>query len=96
MNIHTSQSNIQYFINWKQNATRLIGMTPNIEVDWKKSGNDRFAVPIGLGTIGLIRIGNVPVRWGVEMQYYAMQPDPVGKQWNLKLFIAPVAANPFK
>jgi hypothetical protein len=92
----TSQSNIQYFINWKKDALNLIGMTPNIEIDWKKSGSDRFAVPIGLGTIGFFRIGKVPVRWGVEMQYYALQPDPVGKQWNLKLFIAPVAANPFK
>lgn len=92
----TNQSNIQYFINWKKDAVQLIGMTPNIEIDWEKDGNDRFAVPVGLGTIGFFRIGKVPVRWGVEMQYYVMQPDPVGKMWNLKIFVAPVAANPFK
>lgn len=92
----TKQSDIQYFINWKRNATQLIGMTPNIQIDWKKSGSDRFSVPIGIGNIGLFRWGKTPVRWGVELQYYVMQPDPIGPEWNLKFFIAPVAANPFK
>lgn len=92
----TSQSDIQYFINWKKDATTLIGMTPNIQIDWKKSGSDRFTIPVGLGTIGLFRWGKTPVRWGIEAQYYVNQPDDFGPEWNLKLFIAPVAANPFK
>jgi hypothetical protein len=92
----TRQSDIQYFINYKKTATQLIGMTPNIQIDWEKSGKDRFSVPIGLGTIGLFRWGKTPMRWGIEMQYYVMQPDPVGPQWNLKMFIAPIKANPFK
>ncbi len=92
----TNQSDIQYFINWKQNATDLIGMTPNIQIDWEKEGSDRFTVPIGMGKIGFFRWGKMPVRWGAEIQYYVMQPDPVGPEWNLKFFLAPVAANPFK
>ncbi len=91
-----SKSDIQYFINWKQNATQLIGMTPNIRINWKESGSDRFSVPVGLGTIGLFRWGKMPVRWGAEVQYYVMQPDDFGPEWNFKLFIAPVAPNPFK
>ena len=79
----TSQSDIQYFINWKKDAVNLIGMTPNIQIDWEKEGSDRFSVPIGLGTIGFFKWGNTPVRWGVELQYYVMQPDPVGPEWNL-------------
>ena len=91
-----SQSDIQYFVNWKATPTQLIGMTPNIQIDWNKSGSDRFSVPIGLGTIGLFRMGNVPIRWGIEAQYYVMQPDPVGPEFNLKLFFAPIIGNPFK
>ncbi len=91
-----SQSDIQYFINWKATPTQLIGMTPNIQIDWTKSGSDRFSVPIGLGTIGLFRWGNVPIRWGIEAQYYVMQPDPIGPEFNLKLFFAPIVGNPFK
>ena len=91
-----NESNIQYFINYKYNATQLIGMTPNIVINWEESGSDRFSVPIGLGTIGFMRWGKVPVRWGAEIQYYVAQPDDFGPEWNLKLFIAPIAPNPFK
>lgn len=90
------QSDIQYFLNYKTSATQLIGMTPNIRINWKESGSDRFSVPVGIGTIGLFRMGKVPVRWGAELQYYVQQPDDFGADWNLKLFIAPIAANPFK
>ena len=92
----TSQSDIQYFINWKKTPTQLIGMTPNIQIDWKKDGSDRFSVPIGIGTIGMFAWRGKPIRWGIEMQYYVNQPDPVGPEWNLKFFIAPIKPNPFK
>ena len=71
-------------------------MTPNIQIDWEKDGSDRFTVPVGLGRIGLFKWGNTPVRWGIEAQYYVNQPDPVGPEWNLKFFIAPIKPNPFK
>ena len=93
---HTNQMDIQYFLNYKKDAINLIGMTPNIQIDWTKEGSDRFAVPVGIGTIGFFRWNNTPVRWGVELQYYVAQPDPVGAEWNFKVFFAPVAANPFK
>ena len=92
----TNQSDIQYFINWRQSPTRLIGMTPNIQINWEEDGDDRFTVPIGLGMIDFFKWGNTPVRWGIEFQHYVMQPDAAGPEWNLKLFIAPVKPNPFK
>lgn len=93
---YTNQSDIQYFINWREDATTLIGMTSNIQIDWKKTGSGRFSVPIGLGTIGLLKWGNTPVRWGVEPQYYVQQPDPAGPEWNLTRFFVPVKPNPYK
>lgn len=106
----TSQSDIQYFLNFRLNDTDLIGMTPNIQIDWEKSGKDRFSVPIGLGYIGMTRLGNTPLRIALELQYYVMQPDvdslraeswdedsiALTPDWNLKLAISPVIANPFK
>ena len=92
----TSQSDIQYFINYKLNATQLIGMTPNIQINWEEDGSDRFSIPIGLGTIGFFRWGKTPVRWGIEIQKYLNQPDAIGSDWNLKVFFAPVVGNPFK
>lgn len=105
----TSQADIQYFLNYRLNETALIGMTPNVQVDWTKSGSDQFTVPVGLGYIDMFKIGQMPVRWGVELQYYVMKPDvdknasfgspdynPYAPDWNLKFFIAPVTLNPFK
>ncbi len=92
----TSQMDIQYFINWKMNATQLIGMTPNISIDWKADSGDKVAFPVGLGTIGLFKIGPLPVRYGIEAQYYVTQPDRVAREWNFRFFIAPIIPNLFK
>ena len=92
----TSQTDIQYFINWKMDATQLVGMTPNIRINWEADSDEMLSLPIGLGTIGMFRIGKLPVRWGVEAQYYLVQPDSAGPEWNIKLFIAPIILNPLK
>jgi hypothetical protein len=93
----TSQTDIQYFINWRMNDTQLIGMTPNIRINWKADENDdKVSFPIGLGTIGMFKIGRLPIRWGVEVQRYVVQPDGVAPEWNFKVFIAPIILNPFK
>jgi len=93
---HTNQTNIQYFINWRLNDTQLIGMTPNIQINWKADGDEKLSFPIGLGTIGMFKIGKLPFRWGVEAQYYVISPDSVGPEWNFKVFFAPIILNPFK
>ncbi len=107
----TNQADIQYFLNYRLNETSLIGMTPNIQIDWEREGSDRFKVPVGLGYIGMVKIGPMPVRWGAELQYYAIKPDadsddrfyagdsgytPYTPDWNFKVFVAPVTLNPFK
>jgi hypothetical protein len=92
----TSQTDIQYFINWRLNDTQLIGMTPNIRINWKADGGQKFSVPIGLGTIGMFKLGRLPVRWGVEVQYYVVKPDRVAADWNFKVFFSPIILNPLK
>lgn len=92
----TNQTDIQYFINWKMNSTQLIGMTPNIRINWRADGDEKLSFPIGLGTIGMFKIGRLPVRWGIEVQRYVVQPDDVAAEWNFKLFFAPIILNPFK
>ena len=57
---------------------------------------DKVALPIGLGTIGLTRIGGLPIRWGLEAQYYVSGGDDIAREANFRFFIAPVIANPFK
>lgn len=92
----TSQMDIQYFLNWRLNDTQLIGMIPNIRIDLKADSGDRLSLPIGLGTIGMFRIGKLPIRWGIEAQYCVVRPDDVGPEWNFKVFFSPIIPNPFK
>jgi hypothetical protein len=94
----TNQADIQYFINWKATPTQLIGMTPNISINWDADGgfDDKVAFPVGLGTIGLFRIGKLPIRWGVEAQYYLTGPDTVRREANFRFFIAPIIPNLLK
>ena len=94
----TNQMDIQYFINWKATPTTLIGMTPNISINWEADGgfDDKVAFPVGLGTIGLFRLGKLPIRWGAEAQYYLTGPDAIKREWNFRFFFAPIIANPFK
>lgn len=88
----TSQSDIQYFLNWKLNETQLIGMTPNISINWEADGGffDRAAIPVGIGTIGLFRIGDLPIRYGVEAQYYLTGADDIRREANFRVFFAPI------
>lgn len=91
----TSQTDIQYFINYRLNDTALIGMTPNIRINWKEDGSNRFSVPIGLGYIDMIKIGKVPIRVGMEAQYYVHQPDAAGADWNFRIIFTPIVPRLF-
>lgn len=95
---HTNQADIQYFINWKATATQLVGMTPNIAINWKADGgfDDKVALPIGIGTIGLIRIGKLPIRWGIEAQYYLTGPKEIRREANFRFIFAPIIPNLLK
>lgn len=94
----TNQADIQYFLNWKIDATAMIGMTPNISINWDAGGSfdDKVALPVGLGYIDLFRVGKLPIRWGVEGQYYLTGPDEIRREANLKVFIAPIIPNLLK
>lgn len=91
----TSQTDIQYFLNYRLSATELVGMTPNITVDWKADSGERLNLPIGLGYSNVIKIGKLPVRFAIEMQYSVVKGDDYDADWNLRLMFIPIVPNPF-
>ncbi|MEM6485739.1 MAG: hypothetical protein AAF662_12250 [Pseudomonadota bacterium] len=44
-----SQTNIQYFRNYRLGLTKQIEMRPTIGIDWKEEGGNRYSVPIEVG-----------------------------------------------
>lgn len=92
----SSQTDIQYFFNYRLSATELVGMTPNIRIDWKQDSDNALTLPVGLGYSNIYKIGDLPIRVLVEGQYAVISPDNVGTDWNVRVIIAPVIANPFR
>jgi hypothetical protein len=92
----TSQANIQYFIQYMFGDHWQIGMTPNILIDWKADQENRFTVPVGLGISKLVKIGPLPVKLAVEVDYMAIHPDEFGQEWCVRLRVVPVLPALFK
>jgi hypothetical protein len=91
----TNHTDIQYFINYRLSSTELIGMSPDITIDWKKKQGDRLTFPIGLGYSNVVKMGKLPVRFAAELQYSVISPDDIGSRWNLKFMFIPVLPSPF-
>ncbi|HSO81676.1 hypothetical protein [Thiocapsa sp.] len=92
----TNQTDIQYFINYRLSGTQLIGMSPNITIDWTADSGNQLTLPVGLGYSNVYKIGPLPVRVAIEAQYSLIAPDNVGRDWNLRLLFIPVIPNPFR
>ena len=91
----TSMTNIQYFINYRLSETELIGMSPNIVINWKADAHNKLTLPVGLGYSNIVKIGPLPIRFAAEVQYSVVSPDNVGSEWNFRLMFIPVVPNPF-
>ena len=91
----TSLSNFQYFINYRLSNTELIGMSPNITVNWEADSGNKLTLPIGLGYSNIYKIGPLPVRVALEAQYSVVSPDNVGSDWSFRVMIIPIVPSPF-
>ncbi|MFQ6575183.1 hypothetical protein [Pseudomonas sp. UM16] len=91
----TSQTDIQYFLNYRLSGTELVGMTPNIRVNWKADSGEKVNFPIGLGYSSVTKFGSLPVRWAVEFQYSVIKGDDYDADFNLRFMFIPIIQNPF-
>jgi hypothetical protein len=87
-----SLMNLQYFIFYSLDEVTAIGAAPNILANWELDSDNRWTVPIGLGISRTFQFGKVPVRFGLEVHYSAIQPDTtVGQEWNVRFYMIPAA-----
>ena len=89
-------TNLQYFIFYSLDSTTSIGAAPNIIANWEESSDNAFTVPIGIGASKTLQLGKVPVRFGAEFHYSAIQPDDVpAADWNVRFYIIPAIPSAF-
>ncbi len=87
----TNQMNLQpiaaYFLpnGWS------IGYSGNILANWKadKAG-DVWTVPIGVGVSKVMKLGRLPVKLGLGVQYMPVRPSNFGQEWNFQFSVTPV------
>src|ERR1700719_102591 len=92
-----SQMNLQYFYAYFPAAGWSVGTSPNMLVNWyaKKSSN-KVTFPIGLSISKVVKVGPLPVKFGVQGQYMPVHPDRFGQKWNLQFGVTPVIPKLFK
>jgi hypothetical protein len=67
-----------------------VGTNPNMLVDWEASSGNKVSFPVGLQVGKLRRLGPMPVKFDLQVQYYAVRPQVNGPKWNLQLQITPI------
>ncbi len=67
-----------------------VGAAPMIDVNWEADDNDKLSLPIGIGAMTTFFLGPMPVRFGVEFNWFVKSPDNYGKKWLIKFYFVPV------
>jgi hypothetical protein len=93
----TNQMNLQPFAAYFLPGGWSIGYSGNILANWKAdSAGDVWTIPIGIGIGKVVKLGHLPVKIALALQYMVHQPDNFGQQWNIQLGVTPVIPNLIK
>ena len=67
-----------------------IGYSGNILADWTAPSEDVWTVPVGLGLAKVVKLGRLPVKVQLAVQYMPIHPRISGQEWNVQISITPV------
>jgi len=73
-----------------------IGTNPTISYDNKASSSNRWNVPIGLTVSKMTKVGDVPVKFQLGIEYSVVGQDAFGQVAQIKLNIIPVVKSLIK
>ena len=85
-----SQLNTQYFGVYFPGDGWSIEMSPNILVNWNATSGNAVTYPVGAGIAKVVKLGPLPVKFALEVQYMPVHPNLLGEKWNVQLKISPV------
>jgi len=86
----TGQMNLQpvaaYFLpdGWS------VGYSGNVLANFEAKHDNTWTVPLGLSVAKVVKLGKLPVRFGLAGQWMPVHPDEAGQKWNIQLVVAPV------
>lgn len=84
-------TDVQYVIRYRLTPETSIGCSPNIRYNWE---TDQLNFPIGFGIDTVVKIGRMPMKIGIEPQYYVAKDEDFGPEWLLRFYFMPVLPSP--
>ena len=86
----TNQMNLQPIATLFFGQGWSVGYSGNILADWIAPSEDVWTVPIGLGLGKVVKLGRLPVKIQLAVQYMPVHPRISGQEWNVQVSITPV------
>lgn len=79
-----------YFFAYNLPDAWQIGFNPTISYDHNASSGNQWNVPVGLFVAKTVKMGKVPVKFQLGVEYSAVSQDAFGQQAQIKFNIIPV------
>ena len=86
----TNQMNLQPIATIFFGQGWSFGYSGNILANWNAPSEDVWTVPIGLGLGKVVKLGRLPVKIQLAVQYMPVHPRISGQEWNVQVQITPV------
>jgi hypothetical protein len=86
----TNQMNLQPIATIFFGEGWSIGYSGNILADWTAPSEDVWTVPVGLGLGKVVKLGRLPIKIQLAVQYMPVHPQISGQEWNVQVQITPV------
>ena len=86
----TNQMNLQPIASIFFGQGWSLGYSGNILVDWNAPSEDVWTVPVGLGLAKVVKLGRLPIKIQLAVQYMPVHPRISGQEWNVQVSITPV------
>ena len=87
-----STTQVQLFLTFLPGGGWKVGTTPVISYDWIAQ---KWTIPVNLTVSKTIKVGELPVNLGLEVNYYVKKPNTFGPSWYIGFSITPVVKNIF-
>jgi hypothetical protein len=85
-----SYLSILYFFAYSLPDAWQVGFNPTINYDAKATSGNRWNAPVGLFVSKTTRVGNLPVKWVLSVEYSIVSQHAFGQRAQVKLSIVPV------
>lgn len=79
-----------YFFAYNLPNAWQIGFNPTISYDHNASLDNKWNVPVGFFVAKTVKMGKVPVKFQLGVEYSAVRQSAFGQQAQIKLNIIPV------